>query len=330
MAETRKNPTTEVKETKRGRKKTQTEEVLAQYDGMTAEQRDAMERGPVESERNVAGGWNTDGISSDDNYSIIKENLYIEIELLTDSLGMMPPTKKLLEDYIASKAPDAKSKEEEIAIYGEAETADKQTTIWPVARFKYDKETDRMVDVYMDRKAQPNPDELIELPFLYNYQFRGLMKDACGLLSRAKNNESADMKAYKKVIDGNIFVFPRHIAFTVPDQFIDDVGYEQTSRTPDGRLNINQRQLRISGPTGERTAISSSEFIPAGSKCKLRIGLTSKMWIPAVKEWLNYGQVRGIGQWRNSGSGLFRWRELGRDWLPLCPAEGETGSVTGK
>ena len=27
--------------------------------------------------------------------------------------------------------------------------------------------------------------------------------------------------------------------------------------------------------------------------------------VPAVKEWLSYGKLRGLGQWRNSGKGRF-------------------------
>ena len=30
---------------------------------------------------------------------------------------------------------------------------------------------------------------------------------------------------------------------------------------------------------------------------------------PALREWLDYGRRRGIGQWRNSGKGSFEWRE---------------------
>jgi hypothetical protein len=31
----------------------------------------------------------------------------------------------------------------------------------------------------------------------------------------------------------------------------------------------------------------------------------------AVKEWLDYGELRGLGQWRNSGKGKFKWEEIG-------------------
>lgn len=30
----------------------------------------------------------------------------------------------------------------------------------------------------------------------------------------------------------------------------------------------------------------------------------------AVREWLDYGALRGFGQWRNSGKGRFTWEEV--------------------
>ena len=29
-----------------------------------------------------------------------------------------------------------------------------------------------------------------------------------------------------------------------------------------------------------------------------------------VREWLDYGALRGIGQWRNSGMGRIKWEEV--------------------
>lgn len=30
-----------------------------------------------------------------------------------------------------------------------------------------------------------------------------------------------------------------------------------------------------------------------------------------VREWLDYGALKGMGQWRNSGRGRFVWEEIG-------------------
>ena len=49
------------------------------------------------------------------------------------------------------------------------------------------------------------------LPILYDYVIKGFMKDACGMLSRVDGSESKKLKAYKKIIDGLVFVFPRQI-----------------------------------------------------------------------------------------------------------------------
>lgn len=32
-----------------------------------------------------------------------------------------------------------------------------------------------------------------------------------------------------------------------------------------------------------------------------------------VREWLDYGQLRGLFQWRNSGKGRFTWEEVPED-----------------
>jgi hypothetical protein len=41
--------------------------------------------------------------------------------------------------------------------------------------------------------------------------------------------------------------------------------------------------------------------------------------VPYVEEWLDYGCLRGLGQWRNSGKGRFFWERI----------DEATGEVTG-
>ena len=68
-------------------------------------------------------------------------------------------------------------------------------------------------------------------------------------------NESSKMTAFKKVIDGNIFVFPRRIPLIF-----------------DGEMTICQRSLRAQTPQGERVALSASEEVPAGATDGLSLG----------------------------------------------------------
>ena len=50
-----------------------------------------------------------------------------------------------------------------------------------------------------------------------------------------------------------------------------------------------------------------SEELPAGTWCDMEILVLQEDLIPAIFEWLDYGALRGIGQWRNSGCGRFTY-----------------------
>ena len=80
-------------------------------------------------------------------------------------LGTASANKNLHGDYIASKAPDAKSKEEEIAAIGAEEYAEKQMTVFP-------------------KDADGNP-------FIWDYQIRGFFKDTCSALQKCKGEDFA-------------------------------------------------------------------------------------------------------------------------------------------
>ena len=61
---------------------------------------------------------------------------------------------------------------------------------------------------------------------------------------------------------------------------------------------------------GERVALSTSEQVPAGSTMDLDIVYLNDSLKDAIIEWLDYGLLRGLGQWRNSGMGRFSWEEI--------------------
>lgn len=132
------------------------------------------------------------------------------------------------------------------------------------------------------------------VPCLWDYQVKGFLKDTCGILRKVEGSRASKIKAYKKEIDGLIFPAPRMI----PIKF-------------DGEIGSCQRPLRASTPQGERVSLSNSEEIPAGASIEVEFTcFTFEHWL-LVKECLDYGFYRGIGQWRNSGKGRFTWRFLG-------------------
>ena len=185
--------------------------------------------------------------------------LKVRLTLEEEMLGMSPSNKDVYEAFIASNAPDAKTRKEEIEEYGVEEVAEQGMTVFP-----------RMED---------------GTPFIYDYQVKGMMKDTCGMLRRVKGTQSANLKAYKKEIDGLIFVEPRKIPIRLA-----------------GEMALCQRPLRAQTAQGERVALACSETVPAGSTIEFSIVMLNDS-TELVTEWLDYLRLRGLGQWRNSGKG---------------------------
>ena len=128
-------------------------------------------------------------------------------------------------------------------------------------------------------------------PILWDYQIKGFFKDACSMMRRVVQVD--ELKAHKKIIDGLIFVFPRQIPLKLS-----------------GELFFKERPLRITTPKGDRTALARSEAAPAGTKIQIEILLLKPSLKKYVINWFDYGILRGLGQWRNSGMGRFRWAEI--------------------
>ena len=204
----------------------------------------------------------------------IESRIY-ELTGLTPILGSAPASKAIRTTWVGSKAPTDELRAEEAE--SPIDIDEKGLTI-----FNRDKQ-----------------DQLC----LMGYQIKGFFKDSCGMLSRVSGKDasgkkkklykSAEMSAYKKIIDGGIFVSPRQIPISINT----DVG-------------ICQRPLRAQTMQGERVALAMSEEIPAGASIEFEIGLLSDEYEDAVIEWLDYGILRGLGQWRNSGKGRFVYEIL--------------------
>ena len=204
----------------------------------------------------------------------------VKLTLQEEALGLLPAKEDVHKEYIASRAPDAKTLEEEIVERGVDAVDEKGMTIFP-----------RLAD---------------GTPYYFDYQIKGFFKDACQMLARAGKNgyeggkACAALKAYRKAIDGTLFVKPRRIP-------IDTCGMMMDSCS---------RPLRAMTMQGERVSLAKSETVPDGSTLEFEIICLDPNLEPMVRECLDYGILRGIGQWRNSGKGTFTWEELDTDPAP--------------
>lgn len=127
-------------------------------------------------------------------------------------------------------------------------------------------------------------------PILYDYVIKGFFKDACGMLRRDKESASSKVMAYKKIIDGMVFVAPRRIPIEVA-----------------GEIYILERPLRAQTAQGERVALARSEAIPEGSGLSFKVMTMGDAKKALLDEWFTYGALRGLGQWRNAGYGRFTY-----------------------
>lgn len=194
------------------------------------------------------------------------KKLTVKVTFIEELLGTASANKEIHEQFIASKAPDAKSLEEEVEAVGAEEVFEKGMTVFP----------------RVDGK-----------PIAWDYQWKGFLKDAVGMLRKVPGSEASKIKAYKKEIDGLIFAQPR----AIPIEF-------------DGEVGLCQRPLRGQTAQGERVALATSESIPAGATMTFTWAFLCDQHEKLVREALDYGVMRGFGQWRNSGKGRFTWEEI--------------------
>lgn len=202
------------------------------------------------------------------------KEMRVRLTFTDEVLGTSSANPEIHDQFIASKAPDAPSRNEEVARLIETEGLEEA----------------------IEQKRTIFPKDDNGNPFLWDYQIKGFFKGACGMLRPVPDTKSSKCKAYKKEIDGRIFINERKIPFSLS-----------------GDMGVCQRSLRANTPQGERTSLASSETVPAGSSIEFTVRCLIDADIEMVKEWLDYGQLSGLCQWRNGGKGRFMWQEVSED-----------------
>jgi len=122
------------------------------------------------------------------------------------------------------------------------------------------------------------------------------LRDTPGTLTHrvagAKKRDDVDgagaLGNYKQRIDRQVFVSPRRISIVLPP----------------GKHGgqVNERPLRAQTAQGPRNALARSEELPIGSQATFEIEMIGGLAREELlREWLDYGQRHGLGQWRGSG-----------------------------
>jgi len=182
-------------------------------------------------------------------------------------MGTSSSSKEIHEEYIASLAPDARSREEEIASIGVDAEVEKSKTVFPRLNGKSNGQ-----------------------PFVWDYQIKGFLKEAARAMARVTGLETSRTKAYLKIVNDCIFVYPRKIPLNYD-------GAEQ------GAVGSCQRPLRAQTMQGERVTIANSETVPAGAWFDFDVKMYDEKYEKLLLELLPYAADKGLLQWRNSGKG---------------------------
>lgn len=196
----------------------------------------------------------------------------VKITLTEEMLGTASANPDIHKEFIASKSADAKKSEEELKALHADELMEKGMTVFP-----------RTEDGY---------------PILWDYQIKGYLKEVTGILLELLGKEIKVGKTklskytFKRVVDNYVFVSPRQIKLS------NKVGDPCT------------RPLRAETMQGERVALATSETVPAGTTMVFEIKTLDPVLDDLMKRCLDYGEMKGLGQWRNSGKGRFSYSIL--------------------
>lgn len=145
-------------------------------------------------------------------------------------------------------------------------------------------------------------DEAKNAPCIGDHMIYGFMKASSESLCR----RTGEAKKKGEILSSNSFtcsIINQHVRCA--ERFI--TFDKDIKRDADGGPAYNQRSLRAQTAQGPRITIAKSEEMPEGAKLEftLKVLQGSPMTQDHLETIFSYGQLTGLGQWRNAGNGMF-------------------------
>jgi hypothetical protein len=213
---------------------------------------------------------------------------------------------KAIDKYLKAIQISDESKEMELAalrataeeIYGDSLT-DEQFDVLISKGFKGLKETLVELDIKGITCFFRNPST--KKVCIGSHMISGFLKASADSISKTlpkKNGTILHSRAYTCEIINQHISFPEHLIDATSDIIRDDLGNPV----------YLQRSLRAMTAQGQRISLAKSEQLPVGTQFnfKMRILNDSPIKEEHLDVLFNYGQVKGLGQWRNAGYGQFK------------------------
>ena len=196
------------------------------------------------------------------------------IKFIEPVLGTLAGDPEIAKEFILSKHPDGLSEDEVKALTSD-EALQKACTVFP--------------------RTEDGE------PFIWDYQWKGFFKEAFLAFWMSDTYKQDDLKKVrltkymlKKTVDLLIHVKPRMAILDLHG----------------GEATWCERPLRGETMRGERISLARSEELPEGTTCEIEISTMNQNLLPYIKDALDFGELKGTLQWRNSGKGRFTWQEI--------------------
>lgn len=212
--------------------------------------------------------------------------LKVRLTGITPILGSIAMNKEVFRDYIATNCVTDEEREraaEDVDNVKEGETEEEKAVICKSTGF------------YRDEN---------DYPILKGYQIKGFFKEAARALK-----DQIGLTNHVSKVDNYIFILEQNIPL-----------YRMDGTRVKKYDYISSRPLRGMTAQGPRISIAVSETIE-----EYYMDLTIKILFnkktakskeldaAVVKELLDYGELKGLLQWRNGGYGSFTWELLGEE-----------------
>ena len=201
----------------------------------------------------------------------------VRITLTEEALGMQAANPEIAREFIAGKAPNAPSTEEEIEALGVDGVIEKAMTIFP-----------------KDKDGNP---------FWWDYQMKGMLKDVYAGQRLIKGTLSSKLWNGAGIIDQLVTVSPRKIAIVFPKGGkMGECQRPLRAKTMRGdRVSLAHSETVPAGSVFE-FEISYDEMKAKKAKKgeEAEKGVSTRDWLMGLLDKVG---ERGIGQWRNSGKG---------------------------
>lgn len=214
--------------------------------------------------------------------------LKARITLIEPMLGTTAGDSDIVRKFIAAKVKDSKAPD----IDKEAIAAEEVAAIEKTLEERTADEIENAMTIYPTEGGKP---------YILNYQFKGFLKAAVlatcidsGAYTKEQLKKLTLTKyTYKRTVDNLWFPAPRRIILNLS-----------------GPLTVIQRPLRAETLRGERICLAISEAAPAGTTFDCEIKYINPKHEDVIRACLDYGELKGLLQWRNAGYGSFTWEEL--------------------